>query len=80
MNGADERDVPHVRIFHRDAQYLVTEGDLDRLDALIGALNAAITEILTRRPVRHNPLAPTPAQDDFSDQVNAIVSKPEPPR
>lgn len=74
MTGADEHDNPYARIFHRDAEYLVTEGDLDRLDTLMGALNAAITEILTRRPIRHDPLAPTPAQDDFSDQVNAIVS------
>lgn len=78
--GADEFDPSCRAVFHRETHYLVTESDLDRIDTLIGALCSAVTEILTRRRVRHDPLAPTPAQDDFSDLVHEIVSGPLPPR
>jgi len=57
----------------RLAYYLVTEDDLDQIDALLSALNSAIYEILTRRRVRENPGAPTPAQAKFNDQFHDAI-------
>lgn len=53
--------------------YLVHQSEIDKIDALIGALNLAITEILEWRPVRREPFRPTPAQTTYDDEIGKIT-------
>lgn len=53
--------------------YLVHQSEIDKIDALVGALNLAITEILERRPVRREPFRPTPAQTAYDDEIGKVI-------
>lgn len=58
--------------------YLVHQSEIDKIDALIGALNLAVSEILELRPVKSDLWRATPAQDDYDDQVGKIIYRDDP--
>lgn len=72
---SDEKDNPYVKISHRPSLYVLDELDADNIDGLISTLGLAISEILWRRAVHDEPLAPTPAQDDFAAQADMIMTE-----
>jgi len=53
--------------------YLVHQSEIDKIDALVGALNLAITEILEWRPVRREPFRSTPAQTTYDDEIGKVI-------
>lgn len=71
----EEPENPYVKTFYRPAHYLLSEDDLDRIDGLVSSLNLAITEIIGRRAVVHEPFPDTPAQDDFNEQCYAEIEE-----
>jgi len=58
--------------------YLVTQADIDKIDALIGVLNLAITEILEARPVRGPRAGGTAAQVEYDEQIAKILYRDDP--
>lgn len=79
----EDHENPYVKTFYRPTHYLLSEDDLDRIDGLVSSLNLAITEIIGRRAVVHEPFPDTPAQDDFNEQCYSAINEPplgRPPR
>lgn len=58
--------------------YLVHQCEIDKIDALVGALNLAITEILEWRPVRKDPWRATPLQKAYDREVGEIIHRNDP--
>jgi hypothetical protein len=57
--------------------FLVAQSAIDRIDALVGALNLAITEILEAMPVRDYRDLHIDYQDDFDRKVGDVVYRGE---
>ena len=53
--------------------FLVSQADLDKIDALTGALNLAITEILEGRPVRDHREERMDAQLAYDELTNQYL-------
>ena len=51
--------------------FLVSQTDIDKIDALTSALNLAITEILEGRPIRDHRRGQ--AQARYDDQVGEVI-------
>jgi hypothetical protein len=63
--------------FDGQSRYLLREADLERIDSLIGALNLAISEILSCREIRERAQREMPAVEDFTSQVELVMSEAE---
>lgn len=64
------RQPPEERFF------LITQADVDKIDALIGALNLALGEILENRPVRDHRAEHMTAQREY-DRLCALQFYPD---
>lgn len=53
--------------------FLVSQADIDKIDALTSALNLAITEILENRPIRDHRANNTRSQTAYDEQVSEIL-------
>jgi hypothetical protein len=53
--------------------FLVSQGAIDKIDALVGALNLAITEILEARPVRDYRAENVEFQQAYDEQVGDVI-------
>lgn len=60
-----------------ERNYLVHRSEIDKIDALVSALNLAITEILEWRPVKSDPMRTTPAQNAYDKEIADIIYRNE---
>ncbi len=63
--------------FDGQADYLLSDRDVERIDGLIGALNLAISEIFCCRQIRERAHQEMPAVEDFTSQVELVVNEAE---
>jgi hypothetical protein len=70
-------DMEQITKLAREKYYLVSQGQIDKIDSLIAALGLAVAEILERRPVR-SPSESTAAQDDYDDAIGNIIYRNAP--
>jgi len=58
--------------------FLVSQAEIDKIDALISALGFAVSEVLESRPVRDKREASTWAQEEYDRQVGHVIYRDDP--
>ncbi len=61
----------------RRSDYLLREGDVERIDGLISALGLAISQILACREIRERSREEMPAVEDFDSQIDLVLQEAE---
>lgn len=57
----------------RESYFLVSQGQIDKIDSLIGALNLAVSEILESCPVRDQRAERMEAQLDYDERIGDVI-------
>lgn len=65
------------RPIRRRSDYLLREGDVERIDGLISALGLAISQILACREIRERSREEMPAVEDFDSQIDLVLQEAE---